>query len=529
MSEVNTRCPHCKRSLPPESRFCPRCGLSTSDDSKRNQATAQEPPFLQELVDKAWDFFASTRNATVMIIVLALFSIGGSLIEQESLYQDWRPPYLYYPFRYGPFWGNLWMKLGLTHAYSSVWYLGLIWLLVISLIVCSLHRLIPLHRVLTRPQTKKAEHFVRRQPLAFAKPNSPGGLDELDSKLRQRGFRIWRHETGLHADRGRLGRYGPYIIHIGLILVAVAATLKVLPGWDVTKDAWIADGETASFQGLDWQVKSDQFHLELYPNGMPKRYASDLEIIDHGKTVKTGYTEVNHALNYQLYDIYQAAFRREYGTATFDVKVGSGDQAVSVGSFTMDLRQPQASYTITPNLKVAVRAYYNDFTFDAQGVPGNASPDVAHPVIFAELLDAKDQSLSRVSADFAPMGRNPTPGEQIAPPQIQAAGPITLSLKEYKVRWYTGLRMHKDLTIPYFFSGLAIVLLGLVITFFVFHQQVWVLEVGDQLLVGARTNKNTYTLGVYLKRLLGVEPLTGQDKPKATALGPLDIAREATE
>ena len=73
--------------------------------------------------------------ASWIIIVIAVVSILGTVIEQESMYQDWRPPHLYYPDRYGEFWGNLFLRLGLTHTYSSWWYATLILMLVVSLII----------------------------------------------------------------------------------------------------------------------------------------------------------------------------------------------------------------------------------------------------------------------------------------------------------------------------------------------------------------------------------------------------------
>jgi cytochrome c biogenesis protein len=520
VTELNARCPHCNRSLPPDSRFCPRCGLPTNGDE---QVTPQEPvaerPFLVELVDKAWDFFASTRVAVVLIILLALASIGGSLVEQESNYQDWRPPYLYYPFRYGETLGPLLMKLGLTHAYTSIWFLTLVWLLVVSLVVCSLHRLIPLHKVLTRPQVKKDEHFVRRQQVVFEKSTAETNLEELAALFKKRGFRIWRQENTLHADRGRISRYGPYILHIGLIVVAIAATLKALPGWDVTKSVWIADGETAAVEGLDWQLKSNRFIMELYPNGMPKEYATDLEIIQDGQVVKTGRPEVNHPVNWDQYDIYQASFRREYGTATFSVMVGTGQQAVKVGTVTMDLRTIEPEYQVTPNLKLVVAEYFNHVGPGEDGRPTNLSPNVSKPLMRVEFQDAQGQVLGVQALAFAELPTTPSPGEKIEAPATAVNGPIQLVVDDWTVRWYTGLQLHKDLTTPYMFLGLGIVLFGLGLTFFVFHQQIWVVEAGDTIVIGARTYKNVYSLKQYMRRLLQAEPLPDRTQGKGETEG----------
>jgi cytochrome c biogenesis protein len=423
----------------------------------------------------------------LLIVLIAVASIAGSLIEQENLYQDWRPPYLYYPARYGPFWGNLLMRLGLTHAYSSLWYASLVLLVVTSLIICSLHRLVPLHRMLVRPQVWKLPHFLSRQPITA---ELAGDLDGLAVQLKKRGFKIWRDRECLYAERGRLSRYGPYIIHIGLLFVAFAAFAKGIPGWDLSRDVWIPDGQTVKVPDTNFAITSHKFTMELYPNGMPSRFVTDAGIVQDGKEVFRQTLEVNHPLPYGGWDIYQASFRQEPGVAHLRVM---GADGAPVTRLDVDLRQPETEYALSDQVKMVVTAYYHDFVLDpATKEPTNASFEVKNPVFMVEFVD-------RATATV--LGRSALLVLGNAKPFYQ--GPLYLEVEKVDPRWYTALKLHKDLTTPYMFFGLGIVFLGMLITFFLFHWQLWVREESGRLLLGAHAHKNKFGLKQEVKRLPG--------------------------
>lgn len=498
---AESQCPDCGAAVPEGEGVCSACGRALGEPVTQTEVDVRTAPPNDsagasgprtgdgwgEFLDRCWDFFASTRVAVVLIVLIAVASIAGSLIEQENLYQDWRPPYLYYPDRYGPFWGNLFLKTGLTHAYSSVWYAALVLLLSVSLIICSLHRLVPLHRMLSRPQVWKLPHFLRRQPVTreFA-----GDMETVAAHLKRRGFRIWRDRDSLYAERGRLSRYGPYIIHIGLLVVAFAAFSKGIPGWDLSRDIWVPDGQTVKVPDTNFAITSHKFTMELYPNGAPSRFATDASVLQDGQEVLRETIEVNHPLTYQGWDIYQASFRQEPGVAHLRV-MGAGGAPMT--TLDVDLRQPETEYRVSDTVKMVISAYYHDFALDpATNEPTNASFEIKNPVIMAQFVDKASGSLiGRVA--LLVLG-NTKPVYQ---------GPLYLEVAKVDPRWYTALKLHKDLTVPFMFAGLGIVLIGMMITFFLFHWQIWVREESGRLLLGAHAHKNRYGLKQEVNRLPG--------------------------
>ncbi|MFZ5816633.1 MAG: cytochrome c biogenesis protein ResB [Bacillota bacterium] len=480
-----SKCPGCGGAVPDGANFCPACGLALGDRERPRQGPH---PWI-EFLDKAWDFFASTKVAAWLIVAIAVASIAGSLIEQESLYQDWRPPYLYYPARYGEFWGNLYMRLGLTHAYSSIWYAALVLMIVLSLIICSLQRLVPLHRTLMRPQVWKLPHFLKRQEVVV---EAEGDLALAEAKLKRAGYKLLRERECLYGDKGRLSRYGPYIIHIGLLVVCFAAFAKGLPGWDQTADVWIPDGQTAMVPGTDFAITNHKFTMDLYENGMPSRFATDASIVVGEQEVLRKTIEVNKPLSYGGWDIYQASWREEPGVA--HLKVMDAANKRQLASIAFDLRQPEAEYPIAgTNLKLVVRSYLHDFMVDPEtNQPTNASFEVRNPVLLSEFVTADKQEVVGRAALMI-LGKTPPVYE----------GALYLEVERVEQRWFTALKLHRDRTVPYMFAGLTIVMLGMGITFFIFHWQVWVREEQGRLLIGARAYKNKFGLKQEMKRLFG--------------------------
>lgn len=487
MRLAQMKCPECGAAVPDGGNFCPACGRAMGDLERPRQAVASGDGWTAFL-DRSWDFFASTKVATLLIVLIAIASVAGSLIEQENLYQDWRPPATYYPARYGEFWGNLFLKTGLTHAYSSVWYATLILLSVVSLIICSLHRLVPLHRMLTSPQAWKLPHFLRRQEVVA---EVEGDLESVSAKLKQKGYKIVRDRECIYADKGRLSRYGPYIIHIGLLVVAFAAFAKAIPGWDESRDVWIPDGQTVKVPDTGFAIKNYKYTMELYPNGAPSRFATDAAIVENGQEVTRKVIEVNQPLTYGGWEIYQASFRQEPGIAHIKVFSAAGNQPVT--DVAIDLRQPEAEYRINDQLKMVVKAYYHDFMVDKDtNQPTNASFEVKNPVMMADFMDVqRNESIGRAALMILGQG------------QAIYDGPFYLGVENVDTRWFTALKLHKDRTVPYMFAGLSIVMLGMVVTFFIFHWQVWVREEDGKVLLGARAYKNKFGLKQEMGRLLG--------------------------
>ena len=247
------------------------------------------------IVEQIHQFLASVKLSLFLFGALAATSIIGTLIPQESTFEQRLG-------EYGPKLSALIELLDLANMYHSWWFKVLLVLLTVNLIVCSLRRLPQTLTLLrARSQTmdparlEKMRHHARiRVPLPL-----PESHTLLAARLRRRYSCRWQERgSGWQAvaEKGRFSRLGVYFVHLGVLLVLGGALVGSLLGFRgfVT----IPEGGTVDriFVGakhrelpLGFAVRCDKFTADFYETGAPKEFRSDVTILEHGDSVQQGY------------------------------------------------------------------------------------------------------------------------------------------------------------------------------------------------------------------------------------------------
>lgn len=121
----------------------------------------------------------------------------------------------YYEERYGWF-GKIYYTLGFHDLYGSWWYLLLIASIGVSLVICSLDRVIPLYKALKNQKVTRNSGFLKRQRLYSEKQidNTGGDITIVKERLTKKGYNVMEENGNLLAEKGRFSRWGPYINHI---------------------------------------------------------------------------------------------------------------------------------------------------------------------------------------------------------------------------------------------------------------------------------------------------------------------------
>ena len=132
--------------------------------------------------------------------------------------------------------------------------------------------------------------------------------------------------AGLHAVGG-LGRVSrswkeiPYVlIHLGLFITIVCATLGSADKKDL--EMTLHEGETLSTasteDGTSYEtglsVRLEDFTMEVYPSGMPKRFASDVLVRNKSGKEISAVIEVNKPLKVDGWKMYQYSYDEDAGT-----------------------------------------------------------------------------------------------------------------------------------------------------------------------------------------------------------------------
>ncbi|WP_394232823.1 cytochrome c biogenesis protein ResB [Niallia oryzisoli] len=539
MNEVKCECGHVN---PHGTLLCEACGkllneLETDQqllDMRYEGSARRSQTYNKTIIDKIWNFFSSVKVGVTLIIVTLIASALGTLFPQEMYIPPTIPASQYYKDQYGSL-GQLYYELGFHNLYSSWWYLLLIASIGVSLVICSLDRVVPLYRALKTQNVTRHEGFLRRQRL-FGISNGEGTdekFNKIKEKLKSKRYRIREENGNILAEKGRFSRWGPYVNHIGLIIFLIGGMLRFVPGMYVDKVLWLREGETKVIPETkgEYYLKNDKFVLEVYDaekdgkvfdaalkqNGMvAKNYQSNVTLYKKkgdtipGETpelekVKDEQIRVNEPLKFEKFAVYQSEYKlNQFDKMTFALTNKETNE--EYGTMTVDLLHPKEKYDLSENYYVEMLSYFPDFQFNEDGEPSTKSSVPNNPgFVFKMVTPDKPEgevSFVAIRQNIEPFGDNQ----------------YKMSFRGVETKNVTGLTIRKDLTLWILALGGAIFMLGVIQGSYWNHRRIWIRKVGKEIWVAGHTNKNWYGLKKEIATVLEgtdiSEPADQLDKEK---------------
>lgn len=316
----------------------------------------------------ALEFLGSMNLAITLLVVIAIASIIGTVLQQNE-------PYTNYVMKFGPFWFEVFKVLGLFDIYGAAWFLILLGFLLVSTSVCvwrntpHILRDMRHYRVEVQEKSLRSFHLKAEWDTTY---DSVAATARSEALLQARGYRVRRHLQDDHATvaamKGALGRLGYILSHVSIVVICLGGLIDGnLPlKWqelrgelraetrDIPSDQVPAEStlgvDNHSFRGsvsipeggsadvvylalrdgylvqqLPFTIELEQFRVEHYPTGMPKSFESDLVIHDDDLAEPLRQTiKVNHPLIYKGYAIYQSSF-------------GDGGSGLTMRAWSLDL------------------------------------------------------------------------------------------------------------------------------------------------------------------------------------------------
>jgi len=260
-------------------------------------------------ISQVLNWLSSLKVAILLLLVIAIACAAGTLIPQQESYQ-----FYYDNFNKNPFLGiinaNVLILFELNHVYTSFWFLLLLIWLGLALAVCSFRRQLPILK-------SALEWIDYKSPLQIAKlsisqtivtNNYSESLEKIKINLKTQGWNIRETDGRIAARKGVIGRLGPILIHLGLILLMIGATYGSLNG--KTIERFLAPGRSIDLlnnneeKGLT--IKLENFQIERDPQGRAEQYRSIVNIIDPDGNNQSKEISVNYPLRYKGLTLYQA-------------------------------------------------------------------------------------------------------------------------------------------------------------------------------------------------------------------------------
>ncbi len=490
---------------------------------------------LEGIADRVWKFFASVKLAVVLLIILALVSIIGTVIQQNE------PPERYL-HEYSQSAINFFNMLGLFDMYHTWWFVLLLVLLTANLAVCTLERFPHAWAVVKSPLQPLDDETEKTLPCR-TEIRFKGGVAQARERILQTLASHRYPVTEMQASdaaqflsqKGVYSRMGVYITHLSIILIFIGALTGIFfgfkaflslpegaaqkivylrnePLWDrilssfgiaESRVQWDTEAELPTMP-LGFFVQCDSFDVDYYinpagvPTGMPSEYHSTLSIFDlTGKRILSKRITVNDPLTYNGITFYQSS----YGTMPH-----------TQGKVVLNIRQKSnatGGEQVVIDLGGSRYIPSIDRTVSVLGFAPFGLRDTATGQVMLFRANHDEYINPAVQLQVS-KGKKPLYTTEIL--KVDRGTPYmpeeySISLLRYAGTRYTGLQVTKDPGVWIVYAGFVLLCIGPLIAFFGSHRKLWIKirDSKDQtvlITVAGTANKNRPAFDRELKQIV---------------------------
>jgi cytochrome c biogenesis protein len=403
---------------------------------------------------------ADLRLAILLLLAIALFSISGTVIEQGRSVAFYQNNYPEDPAVLGFLSWQVILALGLDQVYTTWWFITLLVVFGSSLTACSFTRQLPTLKSARRWQYYQRPSQFEKLALSTQLPNT--SLEEMTPQLKQHRYKIFQEGNKLYARKGIMGRIGPIIVHISMLIILAGAIWGAFTGFMAQE--MVASGETFQVKNIleagklarsqipkDFAVRVNDFWIDYTPEGEIDQFYSDLSVVDlQGNELKQKTIHVNEPLRYQGVTFYQT----DWGISAVKVQINN-----------------------SPVFKLPMAKLNQEGEGRLWGTWVPIKPDLSEGV---SLLTRDLKGTLLVYDTTGELAGVVRPGMGI---EIEG-----INLKVVDLIGSTGLQIKADPGVPIVYTGFALLMVGVVMSY-VSHSQIWALQTENSLYIGGKTNR----------------------------------------
>ena len=301
---------------------------------------------------EAVELVSSMRFAITMLVMIMIAAIIGTVLKQNE-------PLANYMNQFGPFWFDIFGKLGLYSVYSAWWFILILALLLASTTFCIMRNAPKMIKDMRSWRENVREVSLRNfhHKSEWSAPLSRAALAAQSAeRLRHAGYaaKIVDKPNGtlVAAKKGAANKFGYIFAHSAIIIILVGGMLDSdlpiqfqervmgktafkgggliaaipeqhrlgvgnptyranvsIPEGESSDMATVQRADGVLLQPLPFTIHLKRFVIDFYSTGMPKLFASDVLVRDNdtGKTFAAT-IKVNEPLIHRGIAIYQSSF-----------------------------------------------------------------------------------------------------------------------------------------------------------------------------------------------------------------------------
>jgi cytochrome c biogenesis protein len=429
---------------------------------------------------------SSIKTGVILLILVVFASAVGTIIlqrpttEADQIERTYSPAALH------------WLdKLGLTDVFHAWWFVLLLALVATSIVLVSVDRFPRAWKVLTKPYKLTDSHFRAVLPLQekLRVTDAATALSIAETAFRKSHLAAERLGTddnpSLYAERNRYSVLAVYVIHASLLLVFLGGIVDALVGYKGF--LMLVKGQSASqlelsdktVRKLPFSVRFDNGGRENYADGSPKKWWSDLTVVEDGKEIVKKQIVVNDPLVYRGIRFYQSSFGTSGQVDTLTLSASPKTNPAQTKEITLHAQAPVA---LDDDASAQLAQFIPDYVV-RDGQIYTRSNDPVNPAI----------QLTVTSKKFGVSSTWIFPANPQAPTANET--PFDFTYKSGELAPFTGLSVSHEPGQWAVWAGVLLMGFGLAMAFYYVHRRYWAVVIADPKLgqvlwIGAQADKN---------------------------------------
>jgi cytochrome c biogenesis protein len=452
---------------------------------------------------KIWQTLGAIKTGVILLILVVVLAAAGTVILQrpatdaEEMQRAYSPQML-----------RLLDGVGLTDVFHAWWFVLLLSLVSLSIIAASIQRFPNAWRFYSRPYKSPDESFRKALPTQAFIPikDEEAALSVADRVFHKAGLnpeRIVRKSSfSLFGERHRFSEMAVYIVHASLLLIFLGGIVDALFGWRAFvvltrgQQSSQVETQTGGKRNLPFAVRCDGAGQENYTDGTPKKWWSDLAVVENGNEILRKQIVVNEPLVYRGIRFYQASYGKTGKLDRLLLTVTPRESKTGHGQ----IRDPQPkdaqseeiaiglneTLPLDPDTTVRLAEFIPDFVVQDGHVYARSN-DLENPAVRLVVESKKSgQSLNVWLPRLDGLEQNPEEND---------AAPYEFEGKDVQMAYFTGLEVSHEPGQWGVWAGVLVMGSGLAMVFYSVHARVWAVPVIDargqlMLWIGGTANKN---------------------------------------
>jgi len=257
-------------------------------------------------------FLADLRFAILMLLLIAISSVIGTIIEQDQAIEVYK---LNYPVTDKIFNFLSWdviLFFGFDHIYKTWWFTFLILLFGISLLTCTTIQQVPALKIARRCQFfRSSKQFNKLKLSSFLAEYS---FNKILVHLKTNNYSIFQQKNLIYSYKGLIGKLAPIIVHFSMILILFGTFVSALSGFKAQEI--IPKTETFHIQNVlntgqltqisKTSARVNDFWITYSKTSTINQFYSDISILNNnGSEIKRKTIYVNSPIIYNGIKYYQ--------------------------------------------------------------------------------------------------------------------------------------------------------------------------------------------------------------------------------